>query len=156
MFKDLILINECRSLAKKLCGRSPKIKFGNSAYFEIEQKYISLIKNEPEDISTIASRKFFKKFLNFELSIFTYTILHELGHFQTCTEEIIEEYLNEPISYELVYNGLVESGLFNIDDVFEMYYAEPVEKIANDQMKEWFNQHKEIIIEFDERIKRLQ
>jgi len=156
MLKRIQLKHECKKLAKTLCGDSPFIIFQQQAYYNPEKEMISLIVNEPEDITTITSRKFFKKLVEVDLSIFTYTILHELGHFYTFTLGLVTPDIMTSLEAGEIYSALIEENLLGIDKAFELYYNEPVEKLANDQMLLWIEKYKNEIIKFDERIKELQ
>lgn len=156
MLKRIQLKRECKKLAKTLCGDSPFIIFQQQAYYNPEKEMISLIVNEPEDITTITSRKFFKKLVEVDLSIFTYTILHELGHFYTFTLGLVTPDIMTSLEAGEIYSALIEENLLGIDKAFELYYNEPVEKLANDQMLLWIEKYKNEIIKFDERIKELQ
>lgn len=156
MLKRIQLKRECKKLAKTLCGDSPFIIFQQQAYYNPEKEMISLIVNEPEDITTITSRNFFGKLIQMDLSIFTYTILHELGHFYTFTAGMVPPDIVNSLEVGEVYKTLIDENLISIEQGYKLYYNEPVEKLANDQMLIWSEKYKDEIKKFDERIKELQ
>jgi hypothetical protein len=156
--KDLnLLIQECEKLAKELLLQHPNITIDNTWYYDYTHCRVGVsFKTSENKLYNEASQAIFIKITKTKFSNFTYSFLHELGHYYNhyFGKFNLETYFEEnAIAFAL--NLAVENKEMSYMEAMEKYYNLPLERRANRYMKtvikNWYN----TISIFDNKIKEL-
>jgi len=147
-------IKKCKKLAKEIFIVPPKLKRKKTWFYFPEKELIWIAKKDPSTEEEQAiNLQYFQDLTNTKFSLFTYSFLHELGHYNAdLLEEATDEEVEENNNYfETILTGL-KLSLINYKEALELYYQEDSELKANEFVIEIINSCFNSIYYFDDNL----
>ena len=143
-------IKKCKKLATQLCGESPNFKKGDFWFYFPDEELIQISNDKTlkEDEKAIILQ-YFRDFTNTRFSLFTYSLLHELGHYNSCNIEDSTGKIQDNLDYYTIVTKALTGGLISFKDAITLYYNEDSELDANDFVEIMTDEFYDLIYNFD-------
>jgi len=144
-------LKKCRNLAIELCNKSPKLINQNFWFYFPNEELIwigndSLMKEEEKAITL----QYFQKLTNSNFSLFTYSFLHELGHYNSYNIEYATgKEIQDNNDYYFIVTKALTDGLISFERAIELYYQEDSELEANNFLIQTIENYYDLISNFD-------
>jgi hypothetical protein len=150
--KDLLIKLVAKIMVKSLVATKVKINFGDEFYYTFGESAIT-IPSIKEEIDWECEKNIYQYFQDMGMvnyNVYTYSILHEIGHFWSdFTNQVSDEMLEESAKDTAILRNCLDQGFIDHENSMRLYYQDKLEMLANQFAKATYKVNKRKLDRFD-------